>query len=208
MNINGVWRAQPQEFGFICTKCFPIAQFSMLIGMVITAEDGVITGRCAVYTLQRRGHDFFKANSSAKEAVSKVTNFSKRTNKHNIRELFKPPLPRLDCETRWSTTFLTLESMLLVRNLLGHIALTKEFFLLSDIDRFAVQEHTECLEPVYDTTITIQPKKLNTDEFFDEWLKCKVQLQCKNVSNASYLTFAMLHAMKHREITLLSNVVF
>ena len=47
------------------------------------------------------------------------------------------------------------ESMLLVRDLLGQIALANESFVLSDVDRFALQELTECLKPVYDTTTAI-----------------------------------------------------
>ena len=53
---------------------------------VITAEEGVITVRCAAHTLQLSVHDFFKTNFSTKEAVSKVRNVVKKTHKQNIRE--------------------------------------------------------------------------------------------------------------------------
>ena len=56
---------------------------------VITAEDGVITVKCAVHTLQLNEHDFFKANSSAKEAVSKVKKIDKKMYKQDIEELFQ-----------------------------------------------------------------------------------------------------------------------
>ena len=81
---------------------------SELWKILITAEDGVITVRSAVYTLQLSVHDFFKANSSAKEVVSKVKSAAKKTHKQNILQFFKPnnkPLPRLGCEIRWSSTF-------------------------------------------------------------------------------------------------------
>ena len=68
----------------------------------ITAEDVLNTVWCAVHTLQRRVHDFFKANFSAKEEVSKVRNLAKKTRKQNIRELLKhnkKSLPKQDCET-------------------------------------------------------------------------------------------------------------
>ena len=156
-------------------------------------------------------NDFFKPNSRAKVAVSKVGNVSNKTHKQNIREMFKHnnnSFPRVGCETGWGSAFLMLKSMLLVRDLLGQIALANEFLLLSKVDWFGVQELAECLKPVYDTTTAMQLKKLTADEFFDEWLKCKVQLQRKSVNNASSLALAILHAMEGRETTLLSKATF
>ena len=69
---------------------------------VITAKDGFITIRYHVHTLQLSVRDFFKANFSAKEVVSKGRNVAKKTQKQNIRKLFKHNnklLPKLD-ETR------------------------------------------------------------------------------------------------------------
>ena len=94
---------------------------------VLTAED--ITVRCIVHTLQLSVYDFLKAKFSAKEVVSKVRNVSKKTHKPNIRELFKhnnKPFPTLDFEKCWVLRFLMFESMLLVRDLLGQIALANE----------------------------------------------------------------------------------
>ena len=78
----------------------------------------------AVHTLQLSVLDFFKSNSRAKEVVSKVRNVAKKIQKQNIRELFKlnnNPLSRLDCETRWGSSFLMVESMLVVRDLLSKL---------------------------------------------------------------------------------------
>ena len=80
--------------------------------------------------------------------------------------------------------------MLLVRDLLGQIALTNKSFLLSDVHWFVVHELTECLKPVYDMTTAIQQKKLTTGELFSNWLKCKIRLQRKSVNNA-FLALAM-----------------
>ena len=71
---------------------------------VVTTEDGIITVRCAVHTLQPSVHDFFKTNSSAQDVVSKVKNVAKKTHKQNIRKLFKhnnKPLFRLDRDICW-----------------------------------------------------------------------------------------------------------
>ena len=79
----------------------------------------------------------------------------KKTHKQNIRELFKhnnKSPPRLDCETRWGSTFSMLESTLLVRVLLGSISLANKSLLLSDVNWFGVQELIECLKLVYGTT--------------------------------------------------------
>ena len=46
--------------------------------LAITNEDGVVTIRCPVYTLQLSVHDFIKANFSAKEVVAKVRKSPKR----------------------------------------------------------------------------------------------------------------------------------
>ena len=65
-------------------------------------------------------HELFKGDSSVKEVVSKVRKVDKKTRKLSITKLLKhnKPLSRLDCDTRWGSTFLMLESMLLVRDLL------------------------------------------------------------------------------------------
>ena len=115
---------------------------------VITAEDGVITVSYAVYTLQQSVHDFFKANFSGKEVVSKVRNVAKKSSKQNSREFFEHNnklFSRVDSEICWGSTFLVFESMLFFMDLQGQFALANEFFLLSDLDWFAVQELTECL---------------------------------------------------------------
>ena len=174
---------------------------------IMTAEDGVITVRCAVHTLQLSVHDFFKANSNAREIVSKFRNVTKKCHKQSIRELFKQnnkPLSRLDCETRWSSTFLMLESMLYVGDLLDQIALANESLLFSNSEWVAIRELTESLKPVYEATIAIQLKKLTAGEFFGEWLKCSIQLQ----RSVSAISKAMLHAMEKRETALLLNAAF
>ena len=71
----------------------------------MTAEYGVITVRCAVHSLQLSVHDFFKANFSAKEVVSNVKISPKRPT-NRISEHNNKPLPRLDCKTHGSFTFL------------------------------------------------------------------------------------------------------
>ena len=64
------------------------ASYSELWEDVITAEDGVITIRCGVHTLQLSVLDFFNANANAKEVGSKVRNVTIKTHKQNIIELF------------------------------------------------------------------------------------------------------------------------
>ena len=71
--------------------------------------------------------------------------------------------------------------MLLVKNLLGQIALANKSFFLSDVDLFSEQELTKCIKLVNDTITAIQLKKLTAGEFFGEWLKCKVQLLHESV---------------------------
>ena len=98
--------------------------------------------------------------------------------------------------------------MLLVRDLVGQIAMANESYLLSDVDWFAVQELIECLIPVYDTTTASQSKNVTAGEFLREWPKCKVQLQFKNVNNTSSLPLAMLHAVERRKTTFLYKAAF
>ena len=175
----------------------------------LTAEDGVITVRCAVHTLQLSVHDFFEANFSVKEMVSKFRNVAKKSHKQSIRELFKhnnKPNPRLDGETRWGSIFVMFESMLHVRDLLDQIALANESLLLSNEDWVAAHDLTECLKPVYEATMAFHFRKLTAGEFFGQWLKCKIQLQRSGATSS--LSMAMLHAMESRETSLLSNAAF
>ena len=81
--------------------------------------------------------------------------------------------------------------MLFVRGLLGQVAFANESLLLSGVDWFAIQKLTDCLKPAYETSTAIQLKKLTAGEFFGEWVKCKVQLQCKRANTASFLVLAI-----------------
>ena len=83
-----------------------------------------------------------------------------------------------------------------------------EFLLWSGIDWLVAQEIAECLKAVHDMITAIQLKKLTAGKFFSEWLKCKVPLHCKSLNKSSSLALAMLHAMEHKETTLLSSVAF
>ena len=85
-------------------------------------------------------HDFFKANTSAKEVVSKVRNVAKEIHKQNIREFFKQNNKLLSNRIVRPVGVQRFLGFKLY--CLSEINLAKSF-LSSNVDCFAAQELTE-----------------------------------------------------------------
>ena len=182
-------------------------QLEEALNHVTTAADGVISVRCAAHTLQLCVHDMINGNQSVKSLLTKVRKIVNKTHTQNMRLVFRKndkPLPKLDCETRWGSSYEMLQSVMASKSFLCHIGLANESLLIPEDDWQTIVDLLLCLKPVYDTTVTIQMQKLTAGMFLGEWLKCKMLLS----KSSGRFSADLITAMENRELSLLNNAAF
>lgn len=184
-----------------------IGQLDESLRHVSTAADGVVSVRCAAHTLQLCVHDLINKNQNIKSLLTRVRKVVKKTHTQNMRLVFKQnkmPLPKLDCETRWGSSYEMLQSVMAGKTFLCQIGLANDSLMLPEDDWETIEHLIMCLKPVYDTTLAIQMRKLTAGMFLGEWLKCKLMLS----NSAGKFSSELFSAMENREHALLDNAAF
>lgn len=149
-----------------------------LSGITVAARS-VTSVRCAVHTLQLCVHDVISSNDQIKKLLSRVRKLVNKTHTHNMRLVFRQSgtaLPKLDCETRWGSTYDMLLSVTECKSFLLQIGLANESLLLSEEEFANIDDLLYSLKPLHSTTIALQLRNLTAGEFLCEWFKCKVKL--------------------------------
>ena len=176
-------------------------------GVKLAANTNSIASvRCALHTLQLCVHDVLKTDS-VKPLLCKVRKIVNKTHTQNMRLIFKNnsvSLPKLDCETRWGSTYDMLDSVAEKKSFLNQIGLANESLLLLDEDWEKISDVTEALKPLREATCALQLKNLTAGEFLAQWIKCKVILERSTAVTAPLF----LQAMEKRESSVLSNPAF
>lgn len=175
---------------------------------VTIAAKSVTPMRCAVHTLQLCIHDVMNTNEYIKKLLLKVRKIVKKTHTQNIRLMFRQSgaaLPKLDCETRWGSTYNMLQSVLGCKLFLQQLGLANDSLLLEEEEWACIDDLLITLKPLHATTVAIQLRELTAGEFLCEWLKCKVKLSKAGNGTTSA---AFFQAMEDREANILNNSAF
>lgn len=181
-----------------------VSELNETLSGIKTATEGVIPVRCAVHTLQLSVHDVISSNTQIKRVLGAVRKVVNKTHTQNMRLIFKQnrkALPKLDCDTRWGSTYDMLESVVAGKSFLDQIALANESLLLLENEWEIIMDLLHSLKPIYETTKTLQLRNLVAGQFLGEWMKCKVLLS----KEATVTSLAVLQAMEKREEALLNN---
>lgn len=174
---------------------------------VTVAAKSVTSMRCAAHTLQLSVHDVINSNEHVKEVLVKVRKIVKKTHTQNMRLMFRQngtSLPKLDCDTRWGSTFNMLQSVASCRPFLQQLGLANESLFLGEEEWAFIDDLIVSLKPLHETTVSIQLRDLAAGEFLCEWLKCKVKLSKAGNGTSA----ALLQAMEEREVNILNNSAF
>ena len=166
----------------------------------------IISMRCAAHTLQLAVNDVLK-ETNFRNVLEKARKVVKKTRTQNLRLVFqreKHTLPILDCETRWGTTFLMLQSLINGKEFLIYLALTNEALLLSDSDWSSIEEMAAALKPMHQLTKVLQYKSLTAGQLLGEWVKTRLVLSSSTGSTRNQL----LRAMLARESAIMENPAF
>ncbi|XP_068237829.1 uncharacterized protein [Palaemon carinicauda] len=177
-----------------------------LVNDIHLAAISVTPARCALHIMQLCVHDVLKTDS-VKHILCRVRKVVNKTHTQDMRLIFKNSsisLPKLDCETRWGSTYNMLDSVLGKKLFLNQIGLANESLLILEEDWEKISDITEALKPLREATCALQMKNLTAGEFLAQWVKCKVVLERSTAVTAPLL----LQAMEKRQDSLLRNPAF
>ena len=150
---------------FICFCYSPVAENGDTgppLDGIQTAQGGVVGVRCASHTIQLSVKGLLQRGGAAACLLGRVRGVVVKTHTQNIRLVFtknKKPLPVLDVETRWSSAYSMLESMLGIREFIDELALTNDALAVSPEDWAECEELLAALKPLHMLTKTTQVKK-------------------------------------------------
>ena len=168
---------------------------------------GIASVKCAAHTLQLAVNDVVKKRQF-NETIEAARKIVKKTRNHNLRLVFRKhqqSLPVLDCETRWGSTYVMLDSLCKNKGFLSELALTNEALLLTDDQWLVIEGIVAGLKQVYVLSKVLQTKSLTAGYFLASWTKTKLVL--KSFTNSPISAY-LAQAMTVRETTLVHNPAF
>lgn len=171
----------------------------------LKSPNGILSFRCAMHTLQLAINDFMKKISLEAESLIKMRNIVNKCHTTNNRLIFKrsgKPLPKIDCATRWGSTYLMIKSLIETKDFLEQVPFINGNLVLSEEEWDFAKLLLRTLEPVYAATVKLQQKNLTAGEFYGEWLRCKLKLKTESLGEN------LKTCMENREVKLFNNTAF
>jgi hypothetical protein len=171
--------------------------------------------RCAAHTVQLCACDLIK-DTLVFQKIKMCRKITKHVRKSSsgFRSIIadqKLSLPIIDGPTRWLSTYLMIDS---IRHLKEVLPAVLEYIttsnnkttkialnLNSDFWSF-IDAYCTLLKPVQQTIIKFQEEKLNYNEFFEYWIKMKLSIQ--SLSSSPYLQSTSPYLKKIRKVLLAS----
>lgn len=165
--------------------------------------------RCAAHTLQLAVNDALQnAAAGISSLIKKARKIVKKLRTQTFLYMLKKQnlkKPIIDCPTRWCSTMIMLERLLLLKDYCTELAVTKfeKFETLTDVEWAKTDEVCQTLRPIKMCTDKLQAEQLTLSDFFSKWLETKLAMKKMNTH------FAMLifKSMESREKHLLENDV-
>lgn len=164
----------------------------------------LVSVRCAAHSLQLAVRDILKTED-LKNIVNKARLIVKKLRTTTIlisikREKLKKPI--LDCETRWSSTYMMLKRLLELNSFCVDLAVSIKELHLSESNWVSIEKIVNILEPVKIASDVLQSEQLTITDFYNIWTKCK--LKVKKIEDNEYSPI-MLKALKARETYLMES---
>lgn len=134
--------------------------------------------RCAAHTAQLVAIDVIK-NYNVQSFVLQCRNLVKylRKSSNGFRALFETnnlSLPRIDCPTRWGSTFRMIKDLQLVSALIENAitACDLDYNFWDKVDGLLI-----VFSPLNEILVKYQEEALNYGDFYCQWIKCKLLIQ-------------------------------
>ncbi|XP_073829183.1 uncharacterized protein [Musca autumnalis] len=139
--------------------------------------------RCAAHTTQLCALDVTK-DSEIKKYLLYCRNFTKfiRKTSNGFRDAFELrslKLPKLDCTTRWGSTYKMIQSLLAAKEALIEVESitnksSEENFENNDSLWEFMESYVTVFTPLQEAIVKFQAENLHYGNFYAEWLKCKM----------------------------------
>jgi hypothetical protein len=140
--------------------------------------------------------------------LSKVRSLVKklRTPKYNMHlKTMGLPKPKLDVVTRWGSTYLMCQSLVVIKDFVMELSPTDKDIKITTPNFWSrLESIIQCLAPLYELTKKLQLAKLALTDFYTIWFECKTKLG----QFPGILAQNILKNMKERETKLFDNDVF
>lgn len=169
--------------------------------------DPILQGvRCAAHTLQLAVNDTIKT-PELKNRLASIRSAVKTLRKLPYKRMFevsKQKKPKLDCLTRWSSTYKMVNSLLEVKDFICSLTEEPEEMIIdNDLWEF-IQRFAAVFKPVAEATTKLQGTQVTFGDFFLIWERCTFEV--KNTQDEMALTLAS--KMDGRRTKLMDNPSF
>lgn len=162
--------------------------------------------RCAEHTLQLAVNDTLKA-TKFKSILERIRAGVKALRKMPYKRMFKlsnKRRPKLDCVTRWNSTYLMLESLWKEKIFIHGLVDCKGEPIIDNSLWTFIEEYLSALKPVAEATVQLQGSQITFGDFFLIWEKCCFQINKKD----DELSVTLAAKMIERRKQLMNNEAF
>lgn len=164
-----------------------------------------ITGvRCGAHTLQLCVYDVIK-NAEIKMKLDKCRSVVKKLRTQNYLIILKNgryKKPLLDCLTRWNSTFIMLERLLEIRDIVHSLIDENNSLHLSPDDWSFICEFVETFKPIYFATMKLQSEQQCFSELYIILMEITIQLE--NLKSTE-MTNLLIDSLNKRKAKLFEN---
>lgn len=169
--------------------------------------EGILQGvRCAEHTLQLAVSDTMK-QPSVKASLSQLRAAIKLLRKQPYKNMFKlsnRKKPKLDCPTRWGSTYAMMESLFQERHFIITLADKDEKPIITNDEWIFIEKYLLIFKPINETTTRLQSQQVTFGDMFLLWEKCTFTLKLMDDDLAALL----LENLNKRRQQLMRNKVF
>lgn len=152
---------------------------------------------CAAHTLQLAAWDVIKKFNNeitiCRNAVKII--------RQKMRDLKASPVPVLDNNTRWSSTFEMIKSLLKAK-----VWTESNNTFKIDVNWEFAMSFEESFKTIAEATKLLQSKQLVMGDFYREWLVCETELE--DISHTNSIANLLLQALNKRKQVLVENNAF
>lgn len=165
--------------------------------------------RCTAHTVNLAIKDVIK-QSNCQGQLKEIRGIIKQTKAVIFRAVFKmrsTPVPVLDCETRWGTTALMVESFTTLKPLESDLQQVDPKFIISEELLTFALEFTTAFKPIVKLLKNLQKAQLIIGDMYKfYWIETRAELK-RNEPNNSFAV-ALLKALNERKKKLFDNKAF
>ena len=118
-------RTIPRAVIYLCCSWTEEVEEGLRREALATAREGLVGVRCASHTTQLSVKGLLQSGGAAAALLARIRRVVVKTHTQNIRLVFlknKKPLPVIDVETRWNSSYNMLKSVLEIRDFLDELS--------------------------------------------------------------------------------------